>query len=145
MSHSRTSQTPRRTTPQASRGLRGIVRPWMAWVAGVLILLAVPLGILVNRNWPYRYRKVHPLLENVFASQVKIDKYHRTYFPHPGFVATGLTLRRKGTDPQAAPLGTADHLIVQGAWLDFLTLRRRVELVDVAGLHLVVPPVGSQE
>ncbi|HEY4356671.1 MAG TPA: AsmA-like C-terminal region-containing protein [Acidobacteriaceae bacterium] len=111
----------------------------------MLLLTAVPLGIVVNRNWPYRYRNVHPLLENVFASQVKIEKYHRTYFPRPGFVANGLTLRRKGSDPNAAPLGTADHLIVQGGWLDLLALRRRVELVDVVGLHLTVPPVGSEE
>lgn len=131
--------------------LRGGVRPWrygrrwLALAACVLVVVAVPLAVLVNQNWPYRYRKVHPMLENLFASEIKIEKYHRTCFPRPGFEASGLTLRRKATDPKAAPLGTAEHLIVQGGWLDLLTLRRRVELVDVTGLHLTVPPVGSEE
>jgi hypothetical protein len=106
-------------------------------------VLAVPAILLINEHWPYRYKNVKPLLENVFASQVTIARYHRTYFPRPGFVATGLTLRRKTADGSLPPLGTAHNLIVQGGWLDLLMFRSRVELVDVEGLHITVPPSGS--
>jgi hypothetical protein len=109
----------------------------------VFIVLCVAGGRYVNAHWPYRYRNVEPLLQKVFASQIKIDHYHRTYFPRPGFVATGLTLSRYSA-PDLPPIGSARSLLVQGTWADLLLLRNRVRLVDVEGLHVVIPPVGSR-
>jgi hypothetical protein len=94
-------------------------------------------------HWPYRYRSVKPLLENVLASQITMDQYHLTYFPHPGFVAIGLTLRRNAA-LDLPPVGSARSIAVQSSWLDLLLLRTRVRLVDVEGLHVVIPPVGSR-
>ena len=65
----------------------------LGFVIGLVMLLIVGL-VFISANWPYRYRKIHPLLEDVLSSQVKVYQYHRTYFPNPGFVAIGLTLRR---------------------------------------------------
>jgi hypothetical protein len=114
-------------------------------VAGFVVLLAGVFGIRwINAHWPYRYRNVEPLLQKLFASQVKIDHYHRIYFPHPGFVATGVTLRRNSA-PDLPPIGTLRGLVVQGEWGDLLLLRDRVRLVDVEGLDVVIPPVGSRE
>ncbi|MBB5326983.1 AsmA-like C-terminal region-containing protein [Tunturiibacter gelidoferens] len=98
---------------------------------------------VVAAYWPYRYRNVEPLLQKVFASQVKIDQYHRIYFPHPGFVANGLTLRRNSAT-DLPPIGSARELLVEGNWLDLILFRNRVRLVDVKGLHVVIPPVGSR-
>ena len=36
-------------------------------------------------------------------------------------------------------------MVVQGTWSDLIMLRQRVELVDITGLHIVVPPIGSKE
>jgi hypothetical protein len=116
------------------------------WVAGGLVVFLAVMAVglyFVEKHWPYRYRNVEPLLESVLASKIKIDKYHRTYFPHPGFVATGLTLQRNSA-LNLPPIGTAQNLIVQGRWIDLLLLRNRIQLVDVVGLHVVIPPVGSQ-
>jgi hypothetical protein len=109
--------------------------------AATVVLLAG--WYLADRYWPYRYRNVKPLLDSVLASQITVSQYHRTYFPHPGFVAKGLVLRRNSAQ-DLAPVGTADDLIVRGSWIDLLLLRDRVELVDVVGLHVVIPPVGSE-
>ena len=110
----------------------------------VLGFIVLAVGFyFVSANWPYRYRKIHPLLEDVFASQVKITRYHRTYFPNPGFMATGIILRRKSA-PDLPPLGTVETLFVQGRWSDLVMLRQRVQLVDVTGLHIIVPAVGSR-
>jgi hypothetical protein len=97
---------------------------------------------LLNVHWPYRYRVMQPLLEDVLASQVKIGHYHRLYFPHPGFMAADITLHRKSA-PNLPPLGSVSSVTVQGSWLDLLLLRERVRQVDITGLHIVVPPVGS--
>jgi len=115
------------------------------WVGGcglvLVLLLAVGLPV-VNEHWPYRYKNVKPMLQNVLASKLKIDKYHRTYFPRPGFVASGLTMTRDAS-PNSVPVGTAKDLIVEGSWIDLLLLRSRVQLVDIVGLKVVIPPSGS--
>ncbi len=72
-------------TREAAPGARR--KRWMLVAVIVVAVVLVPLGWFVNAHWPYRYRNVKPLLENVFASQITITKYSRTYFPRPGFVA----------------------------------------------------------
>src|SRR5579863_8297049 len=64
----------------------------------------VVLGCLTAIHWPYRYREIHPLLAQIFGSQVKITHYHRVYLPHPGFIATGITIIRP-TAPHQPPFG----------------------------------------
>lgn len=103
-----------------------------------LVLAAVVGGYFVNKYWPYRYRNVKPLFEQTMGGQVTIGNYHRVYFPHPGFEATELTLRRGST-----VLGTTHALLVQGSWIDMLLFRRRVGLVDIVGMHLTLPTAGS--
>jgi hypothetical protein len=115
---------------------------WTGLAIGIAILMATGYYI-IQANWPYRYRKIKPLLEDVFAGQVVILRYHRTYFPSPGFIATGITLRRKSA-PDQPPVGSAETLLVQGNWTDLLMLRERVRLVDITGLHVVIPPAGSR-
>lgn len=129
----------------SARGVGRGLRDGRLPVAGVCVVVAVLLAgwYEANRHWPYRYRNVEPLLQKTFASQVRIERYHRTYFPHPGFVAQGITLKRN-TAPDLPPVGSADELMVQGTWSDLLALRRRVELVGVKGMHIVIPPVGSR-
>jgi hypothetical protein len=132
-----------RLASQAGRKIkRHGTRFWMIGTAVAVFALLVAGAFFANAHWPYRYRIVKPMLEGVLGSQVQISSYHRTYFPHPGFVAIGLTLRRKSA-PDLPPLGSADELVVQGRWADLLMLRPRVALVDITALHIVVPAIGS--
>jgi hypothetical protein len=118
------------------------LRPRIIACSILVVLIALAGWYLADRFWPYRYRNVKPLLESVLASQVTVREYRRTYFPYPGFVAEGLVLRRNSA-PNLPPVGTTGKLIVRGSWLDLLLLRDRVRLVDLVGLHIVIPPVGS--
>jgi len=113
------------------------------WLISVVIILVTTCFCFVNAFWPYRYSNVEPLLNEIFASQIKIDHYYRTYFPNPGFVATGLTLRRNSA-PDVPPIGSARKLVVQGRWTDLLLFRHRVRMVEVEGLHIVLPANGSR-
>src|SRR5579859_4262579 len=117
-------------------------RIWIAFAIGFLIGAAVGF-YFISANWPYRYRKIRPMLEEDLASKVEVTSYHRTYFPNPGFVATGLTLHRKSA-LNLPPFGHAEMMVVQGRWSDLLLLRERVQTVEVTGLHIVVPPIGSK-
>src|SRR5258708_2284222 len=143
--------TPQHNAPRPKGRIRREVRSiWHEaplWVHCVIVaagaLLATAI-VIISANWPYRHRKIAPMLEDVLASQVTFTGYHRIYFPRPGFVATGVTMRRKSA-PDLPPLGHVDTMIVEGTWTDLVMLRQRVELVDITGLHIVVPPTGNKE
>jgi hypothetical protein len=132
-----------------SPGARSATAGWHNRRRSVFIVITALIVVgavgfyFVSVNWPYRHRKIKPLLESALASQVEITSYYRTYFPNPGFVAMGLTLRRKSA-LDLPPLGHAQMMVVQGRWSDLLLLRRRVQTVEVTGLHIVVPPIGSK-
>ena len=126
----------------ATRAVHRKKRLWLILAAAALVLLVIGFSF-VRANWPYRYRKIKPMLEDDLASQVEIASYRRIYWPNPGFVATGLTLRRKSA-LNLPPLGHADRMVVRGRWSDLLLLRQRVQTVEVTGLHIVVPPLGSK-
>ncbi len=138
-----------RPAPETGPGPQGRLpssRRTATWCGGaciIFLLLFLPAVLLIDYYWPYRYRQVKPLLENVLAARVTIAHYHRTYFPYPGFVATGVTLRR-ATAPDVPPIGTADTLFVQGRWSDLFLLKRQVQLVDITRLHFTIPAPGTR-
>jgi len=117
-------------------------RIWLRVSALAFPLVAVLIVWLANAYWPYRYRIIKPMLEQVLGGQVTIAHYHRTYFPNPGFMATGITFDRNPT-PGIPPLGTVNSIFVQGNWVDLLMFRERVRQADLTGLHLIVPAAGS--
>jgi hypothetical protein len=86
---------------------------------------------------------VEPMLETVFASQIKMSHYNRTYFPYPGFEAEGLTLSRHSA-PDLPPVGSVKSIRVEGSWIDLLMLRNRIRAVYADGLHVVIPPADSK-
>jgi hypothetical protein len=134
----------KKPAPEPRPPQRQLQRQRWLLIAGWVALAALMTGIwFAGQNWPFRYRKMKPLLEDVFGSQIAIAHYHRIYFPNPGFIATGLTLRRKSA-PHQPPIGTVQTFFVQGRWIDLFLLRRRIQLVDITALHLVLPPPGSQ-
>jgi hypothetical protein len=151
MAHISTSPLPDKIAhPHRGRVRRKVRSIWYEaplWVHVVIVALGALLAVavvLISANWPYRHRKIAPMLEDVLASEVTFTGYHRTYFPRPGFMATGITMRRKSA-PDLPPLGHVDSMLVQGTWSDLVMLRQRVELVEITGLHVVVPPIGSKE
>jgi len=112
---------------------------------GIPVCALIVAGlVLLNIHWPYRYRVIQPMLQEVLGSQVKIGHYHRIYFPNPGFMATDISLQRKSA-PNLPPLGSITSVTVQGRWTDLLLLRDEVREVDITGMHIVVPAVGSAE
>ncbi len=112
-------------------------------IAATAILLFAAGMRVTDLYWPFRHHNMEPLLERVFASHIQMQHYRRIYLPHPGFVADGIVLRRNSA-PDLPPVGFAQHLRVEGRWLDMLHLRNEVRLVQVNGLHIIIPPVGSR-
>ncbi len=111
-------------------------------ITAAAIIAAMVAVHLMFFFWPFRYREVHPLLEKVFQSRVDVKSYHRTYFPHPGFVAEDVTFYRHG-DTQIAPLATVKKMTVAGQWLVLIFHPHTLYQIRLEGLHVQIPPPGT--
>jgi hypothetical protein len=126
--------------PNSSRKHRRRVGEVTVTVALAAMLIAVHIMFFF---WPFRYRLVHPLLERTFRSKVEVKKYHRTYFPHPGFVAEDVTFYRHG-DTQIPPLATITRMTVVGTWTTLIFHPHRLFEIKLDGLHVQIPPPGTK-
>jgi len=108
----------------------------------MLVLALAGVAVMLT-YWPFRYREVHPLLEQTFRSKVQVKRYHRTYFPHPGYVAEGVTFYRHG-DMQIPPLATLDRMAVIGTWTNLIFHPHELYEIRLGGLHVQIPPPGTK-
>ncbi len=109
-----------------------------------LVVAAVLIGVdLLFYFWPFRYRQVMPLLQTTFESRVVVKRYYRTYFPHPGFVAEGVTFYRHG-DMKIPPLASMDSMTVAGTWTNLMFHPHTLYEIRLQGLHVQIPPPGSR-
>jgi len=108
-------------------------------VSAAVLALAVVLGaLLLALNWPFSQTAVTKALEDRFARDVKIRKFRSTYFP-PGCVAEGIEfLHRVRKD--LPPLITVQTLTLRTGYSGMLRIHKVVNDVQVAGLHVLVPP-----
>ena len=112
-------------------------------ITAAAIALAMIVVHLAFFFWPFRYRTVHPLLEQVFQSKVTVTYYHRTYFPHPGFVAEGVTFYRHG-DTRIPPLAKVKRMTVEGQWGMLLFHPHLLYEIRLEDLHVQIPPAGTK-
>jgi hypothetical protein len=109
---------------------------------GVFVVALVGVVVLLH-YWPFRYREVHPLLESTFRSKVQVKRYHRTYFPHPGYVAEGVIFYRHG-DMQIPPLASIGRMTIVGTWTNLLFHPHTLFQIRLSNLHVQIPPPGSK-
>ncbi len=115
------------------------------WLAGVLIALATAGVVLMFVFWPFRYQMVQAMLEKEFDSRVIVKHYYRTYFPHPGFVADGVTFLRNGH--AGSPFAQVDHLHVVGTWTGLLFTPHTLYQIWVRGarVRIILPGVAPPQ
>ena len=112
-------------------------RSWLL-IGESLVLIAGIALIVLAWNWPFTQKAVTKALQDRFARTVQIRSFRKTYFP-PGCVAEGVSfLHRKHTD--LPPLITVQTLIIQGSYTGLLRIHKRVDQVQVKGLHVLIPP-----
>ena len=120
-------------------------------VVGVVASVAIVLAL----NWPFTQAAVTKTLEDRFARQVTIHKFHSTYFP-PGFVAEGIDFLHREWNNKAAGFvsyGSAggaragEHLRLVMAELMVATVRAQVMLSLFTDFEksIVFKPAAMQE
>jgi len=105
----------------------------------VAVALLVLLIVLLAARWPFRQSAVVSAFEEAGGGKIEMGSFRQTYFPSPGCIAERVTYRL-GSDPR--PLATVDRLIIKSNLLGLLT--RHISRIRVDGMHVFVPPSGSQ-
>ncbi len=117
---------------------RGVLRRWI-FVSAALAGVGVASGaILLALNWPFTQTALTKALEDRFARDVKIREFRSTYFP-PGCVAEGIEFLHR-TRKDLPPLITVQTLTIRTGYSSLLRIHKLVNDVQVAGLHVLVPP-----
>jgi hypothetical protein len=116
----------------------GVLRRWIL-LAAVIVVVGIGVGaILLAVNWPFTQAAVTKALQDRFAREVRIRKFHSTYFP-PGCVAEGIEfLHRKRKE--LPPLITVQTLTIRAGYSGLLRIHKLIKDVQVAGLYVRVPP-----
>ena len=121
-------------------GLRWAPGRWWLIIGTSLIVIAGIVLIVLACNWPFTQRAVTKALQDRFARTVQIHSFRKTYFP-PGCVAEGVSfLHRQRKD--LPPLITVQTLIIRGSYNGLFRIHKRVDEVQVKGLHVLIPPPG---
>ena len=116
-------------------------RRWIITGGAVLLVILAGAAALLIVNWPFTEAAVAQALQDRFARNVKIGTFRRTYFP-PGFVAQDIQfLHRKRQD--LPPLITVQTLTVRGSYGGLLRIHQDIDTVQIAGLHVLIPPKPS--
>ena len=116
---------------------------WLA-VLGVSALVSAVIGlVLLARHWPFARQRVVEAVQDDFHGTVTFSRFHKTFFPHPGCVAEGATLVRPGGPQGSPPFASVDKLIIRAHYLDLLLRPGYVAHIELQGLRIHVPPLGS--
>jgi hypothetical protein len=121
----------------------GVLRPSLRWILAVAATI-VAIGIfLLVRFFPFSERVVTDSLRETFPSDLRIDRFKTTYFPHPGCSAEGVTFRAASGAQGSAPIATIRKLTIVGHYSDFIWRPHHIASVTLDGLLIHVPPLGD--
>jgi len=112
----------------------------------VLALIALALasgGIVIARHWPFSEAMVTKALQEDFPATVTFQKFHSTFFPHPGCVGEGVAFRRLGSSPETPPVVTIQRFTVEAHYIDLFLSPGYLARIVMNGFHVYVPPPGT--
>src|SRR3984893_3229242 len=127
------TQEPVQATPRTTS-----TRRWLLPLA-ILILLALCIaGIILAFPWPFSSQKVTQSVQESWPGKIAVQRFHRTYFPHPGCVLENVALTR-GSESSAPPLVAIQRVTIQANYHDLLLRPGYVSKIILEGLKISVP------
>ncbi len=112
----------------------------MAILSG-LVLGLLTIVLLMAFFWPFRIDAITKELADESDSKVTAGSFHATYFPHPGCIL-GQVIFQHNPGNGAPPLITIKQLTIRGTIAGIFA--NHVKLVVVEGMHISIPPLGTE-
>jgi hypothetical protein len=91
--------------------------------------------------WPFRRDAIIKSLEDESLSKVTAGTFRRIYFPHPGCVLEHVVFQHN-PNVGALPLISIERVVIEASFTGMFT--RHVKRVEVQGMHVLIPPLGSE-
>lgn len=108
---------------------------WLAAAGPFFVILGAGVAFLVS-HWPFTQESLVKALQGNSSRPVAIRTFHKTYLPHPGCVAEGVSVH--WNDEGRPALIKIEKLTIQGAYHDVITARKRIDQIRVERLHIRV-------
>jgi len=127
------TQEPVQATPRTTSARR-----WLLPL-GIVILLALCIaGIILAFHWPFSSQKVTQSVQESWPGKIAVQRFRRTYFPHPGCVLENVALTR-GSDSSGPPLVAIQRVTIQANYHDLLLRPGYISRIILEGLKISVP------
>lgn len=113
-------------------------------LSGIVLFLCAAGVIVLIHYWPFGEKDIlETLAETVPGTKVAISRFHSTYFLHPGCWADEVIFVRPGSAKGTPPLVTVQKLLIEANYHDLFFRPGFISRVTINGLHVQVPPRGS--
>jgi hypothetical protein len=107
-------------------------------VLGSLLTVLVTVGIVLAFNWPFTEAKFIRDLEHFSSCEVRVQRFHEIYLPHPGYIAEGVTFFRR-SNGRAVEMSSVRKLECIASWAPIIFFQHRVSNFRLEGLHVLIP------
>jgi len=119
-------------------------RTKIASIASAVIFAAIAIAaIVIATHWPFSQSKITQSIQETFPATVTFQKFHWTYFPHPGCIADGVEFQRLGRPSGTPAIATIQHLVIQAHYIDIFFRPNYLAHIILDGTHFQVPPQGT--
>ena len=113
-------------------------RRWLPPLAIVSSLALCTGGIILAFHWPFSSQKVTQSVQESWGGKIAVQRFHRTYFPHPGCVLENVALTR-GSESSGPPLVAIQRVTIQANYHDLLLRPGYISRIILEGLRISVP------
>jgi hypothetical protein len=119
-------------------------RRWLIPVVVVILALLCIGGIILAFHWPFSSQNVMQSVQEDWPGKINVQRFHRTYFPHPGCVLEDVTLTR-GSETSGPPLVAIQKVTIAANYHDLLLRPGYVSAILLEGLKISVPAEQGDE
>jgi hypothetical protein len=127
------TQEPVQVTPRTTSARR-----WLLSLAIIVLVALCVAGIILAFHWPFSSQKVTQSVQESWPGKIAVQRFRRTYFPHPGCVLENVALTR-GSDSSGPPLVAIQRVTIQANYHDLLLRPGYISRIILEGLKISVP------
>jgi AsmA-like C-terminal region len=125
------------TEPRISRARARGIRI-AAISAGALLGAFLIVAVVLVFKWPFTKSDFLRDLKHFSASDVRVTHFRQSYFPHPGYIAEGVTFARR-SGQSWIEMAQVKRIECIGSWMALFTFTHRVPDLNIQGLHVSIP------
>jgi hypothetical protein len=115
-----------------------------ALLAVALFVLALAIGgTILALHWPFSQARVTQSLQGTFPATVTFQKFHSTYFPHPGCIGEGVAFEHLGRPSGTVPIATIQRLTIEARYADLFLRPGHLARILLEGFRISVPRIGT--